>query len=67
MIVREYAKINGIDYQDAWHELYRQFGYRTNTNPTQCARNRGIKTIDFIENEGFIDLLESIAIDTMTE
>jgi hypothetical protein len=63
MIVREYASKNKIEHRDAWRELYRQFSYRTNTNPTQCAKNREMAILDYIEAEGMIDLLEAVALD----
>ena len=65
MLVREHAKRAGCEFSVAWRELYRQFGYRTNTNPTQCAKNRGMAIIDYIEAEGMIETLESVAIETM--
>lgn len=62
-IVRKYAHDNAIDYGHAWAELYREYGYRTNSNPSVAARNRGMAIIDYIEAEGLIDTLEAIAID----
>lgn len=63
MIVREYARNHEIPHGKAWSELYRQFGYRTNTNPSQCAKNREMAILDYIEAEGMIDLLEAVALD----
>lgn len=62
-IVRKYAHDNAIDYGHAWSELYREYGYRTNSNPSVAARNRGMAIIDYIEAEGLIGTLEAIAID----
>jgi len=62
-IVRKYAHDNGIEHSAAWGELYREFGYRTNSNPRAAASNRHMAVIDYIETEGMIGLLESIAID----
>ena len=62
-IVRKYAHDNGIEYGPAWGELYREYGYRTNSNPSIAARNRGMAIIDYIEAEGMIGTLEAIAID----
>ena len=62
-IVRQYATDNNMEYRQAWGELYREYGYRTNSNPTVSARNRGMPIIDYIEAEGMIGTLESIAID----
>lgn len=63
MLVREYARNHEIPHGKAWSELYRQFGYRTNTNPSQCAKNREMAILDYIEAEGMIDLLEAVAVD----
>lgn len=62
MIVRDFAD-STKDYQSAWNELYRQFAYRTNTNPKLCAKNRGMTVIDYIETEGQLDILESVALE----
>jgi hypothetical protein len=62
-IVRKYAHDNGIEYGPAWGELYREYGYRTNSNPSVAARNRGMAIIDYIEAEGMVGTLEAIAID----
>lgn len=63
MIVREYAVKSGNGYPEVYRELYREFGYRTNTNPTQCAKNRGTSVIDYIDSEGQIEILEAVAMD----
>lgn len=63
MIIRNYASKKGVEYSAAWSELYKQFSYRTNSNPSLCAKNRGMKIIDYIETEGQIDILESVAQD----
>lgn len=62
-IVREWVGNTGGDHRDAWNELYRDFGYRTNTNPSICAKNRGMTILDYIEAEGQIDVLEAVAIE----
>jgi len=65
MIVREYAGKHNIPHGKAWSELYRQFGYRTNSNPSQCAKNREMPILEYIEAEGMIETLESVAIEVM--
>jgi hypothetical protein len=62
-LVREYAHKQGIDHSAAFGELYRDFGYRTNTDPRRSAKNRGMAIIDYIEAEGMIDTLEAVAIE----
>ena len=67
MIVREHAQKTGRKYGDVWSELYKQFSYRTNTDPRTCAKNRNMGILDYIEIEGFIETLEAIAIDVFKE
>lgn len=62
-IVREYAHANDMEYAVAWGALYREYGYRTNSNPRIAAGNRKMPIIDYIEAEGMIGTLEAVAID----
>lgn len=62
-LVREYATKNDVSYRDAWINLYMDYGYRTNTNPTKCAKNREMSTIDYLDAEGQIEVLESVAME----
>lgn len=62
-IVRKYAHDNGIEYGQSWRDLYREYGYRTNSNPSISARNRGMGIIEYIDAEGMIGTLEAIAIE----
>lgn len=62
-IVREYANNNHVHFPDAYARLYREFGYRTNSNPSVAAKNRGMTIIDYIESEGQIETLESVAVE----
>jgi hypothetical protein len=64
-LVREYATKNNQPYSNVWTYLYTEFGYRTNTNPRQCAKNRNMPIIEHIEAEGMIELLESVAIEIL--
>ena len=65
MIVRDYSTRAGIEFREVWRELYKQFSYRTNSNPSISAKNRGMTIIDYIESEGMIETLESIAMDCL--
>lgn len=67
MIIRKYVHDTGVSHTDAWGELYKQFYYRTKTNAKVCAKNRGMGTLDYIESEGMIEILEAIAIDFFKE
>ena len=62
-IVREFAHKQGIEHSVAFGDLYREFGYRTNTDPRRSAKNRGMAIIDYIETEGMIDTLEAVALE----
>ena len=62
-IVREYAHAHSIEHSVAFGDLYREFGYRTNTDPRRAAKNRGMAIIDYIETEGMIETLEAVAIE----
>lgn len=65
MIVRSYASRNAIDHSSAWGTLYKEYSYRTNTNPRASAQHRGMQIIDYIDAEGMIETLESIAMEIM--
>lgn len=64
-IIRDHCSATGKAYRDAWVELYREFGYRTHTNPSLSAKNRGMTIIDYIESEGQIETLIAVASDVM--
>jgi hypothetical protein len=60
-VVNGYARRSG-DHAGAWRELYCQFYYRYHRNIRECARNRGIDTLDYAENEGIMNDLLSLAV-----
>ena len=64
-LIDEYVSRNNIEHGDAYRYLYREFFYRTKCNATLCAKNRGMKTIDYIDNEGMIETLEAIAMEVL--
>lgn len=63
MLVREYSAKTGESFSASWGGLYREFGYRTRSNPGVSARNRGMTTLDYIEAEGLLPELEAVALD----
>ena len=63
MIVNDFVSKTGRDHRDIYNQLYREYGYRTHCNASLSAKNRGMKIIDFIESEGQIEILESIAME----
>jgi hypothetical protein len=60
-LVSEYCGRTKYDYRSAYQELYRDFNYRYNVNVNLKAKNRGIKVIDQIENDGMLPELVSVA------
>lgn len=64
-LVRNYAFNHNMNYNNVYSMLYREYGYRTHSNPTVSAYNRHITTIEYIEQSGNIEILESIAIEML--
>ena len=64
-LVRNYAFNHNMNYNNVYSLLYREYGYRTHSNPTVSAYNRHITTIEYIEQSGNIEILESIAIEML--
>lgn len=62
-LVRKYAEKNDFEYNEVWRELYREYGYRTHSNPSIAAKNRGMSVIDYLDSEGQIETLEAVALD----
>lgn len=64
-LVRNYAQAAKMPYQDVYSMLYTEFGYRTHSNPSQCAMNRNMKIIDYIESAGQMPQLEALAVECL--
>ena len=64
-LVRNYAFNHNMNYNNVYSLLYREYGYRTHSNPTVSAYNRHVTTIEYIEQSGNIEILESIAIELL--
>ena len=64
-LVRNYAFNQNMNYNNVYSLLYREYGYRTHSNPTVSAYNRHVTTIEYIEQSGNIEILESIAIELL--
>lgn len=56
-IVRSYAQKNSMEYWMVWGELYKEFYYRNSVNVKERAKNRGISSMDYLEQN---DLLEDV-------
>ena len=60
-IVRNYVVRTNASYQEVWRKLYHEVSYRCHYNAVQRAKNRGVKPMDVIEQDGKIDDLFAIA------
>jgi hypothetical protein len=60
-VINGYAHRSG-DHAGAWRELYTQFYYRYHRNIRECAKNRGMDTLDYVENEGIMGDLLALAV-----
>jgi MOSC domain-containing protein YiiM len=59
-VVNNHARRSG-DHAGAWRELYTQFYYRYHRNIRESAKNRGLDTLDYAENEGIMGDLLALA------
>lgn len=62
-IVREYAHKNQMNYKEVWMMLYTEFNYRMKKNFKTCAKNRNMTIMDYIETEGLLSELLSVAME----
>lgn len=53
-LVREYAEVKHISYQESWGSLYNEILYRCEINVKVRARNKGLKPIDILERENML-------------
>lgn len=66
-VVRQGATAAGIPFAQAWGDLYRDYGYRTHTSPKVAAGNRCMAIIDYLDAEGQLGTLLSVAVDLYGE
>jgi len=59
-IVAKAGKASG-DYSGAWNVLYQEIYYRMHRNVNECAKNRGMDKLDYIESEGILPEVIAIA------
>lgn len=64
-LVRAYVDNTGESYSKVFGELYTEFKYRYKIDARTCAKNRRMAIIDYIESEGMIEDLESVAIEVL--
>lgn len=60
-LIRNHANKTKEDFAELYRQLYSDYSLRTHINPSVKAKNRNMTTITFIEKEGDINLLVSIA------
>lgn len=65
--INEYVAKTGTQYKDAYNALYCEFGYRTHCNASLCAKNRNMRTLDYIDEIGQMEVLDAIAKDYFKE
>lgn len=65
-LVRNYANAHNMQYSKVFNMLYKEYGYRTHTNPSISAKNSNMTVIAYIEKQDKIELLESIAMDFLS-
>jgi hypothetical protein len=49
------------DFRGAWQTLYQEVYYRLHRNFRECAKHRGLDTLDYIEEEGLLPDVLAIA------
>ena len=59
-IVAKAGQASG-DFRGAWGTLYQELYYRLHRNVRECAKNRGVDTLDYIEDEGLLPDAVAIA------
>jgi len=59
-IVNKAGQASG-DFRGAWQTLYQEIYYRLHRNVRECAKNRGIDTMDYLEEEGLLPDAVAIA------
>jgi hypothetical protein len=60
-IINKYTADRGCNHIEVWTQLYQQIYYRMNINVQLCAKNRGMDKLDYIEKEGLLNEVVSLA------
>jgi hypothetical protein len=59
-IINKAGRASG-DYSGGWNLLYQEIYYRMHRNVKECAKNRDMDTLDYIEAEGILPEVVAIA------
>lgn len=60
-LVRTYSRAKNIQISEAWNILYEEYKYTYHNDIRQCARNRNISTLDYVESIARINDLYALA------
>ena len=66
-IIRSVSAKKSMAYANVWGMLYKEYSYRTHRNVRQCAKNEAMAILDWIEKEGLLSELLSVAIEFLNE
>jgi len=61
-LVRDFATRTEMQYNSVWNKIYTEFNYTYNVSVRVSATNRNMTIIDYIETEGMIEQLLSVAV-----
>ena len=59
-LVRRFAEITDVSYQDAWNVVYEDLQNRYHFNARLRAKNSGLKSLDVVEKENRLDDLHKV-------
>jgi len=59
-LVRNYVGRTNVSHREAWKRLYKEFFYRCSYNAGERAKNRGVKKLDCIEQDGLMEKLYAV-------
>jgi len=64
-LVRNYVGRTNIPHREVWNRLYKEFFYRCSYNAGERAKNRGLKKLDCIEQDGLMEQFYAIGCDVL--
>jgi len=59
-LVRNYVGRTNVSHREAWKRLYKEFFYRCSYNAGERAKNRKLKKLDCIEQDGLMEKLYAV-------
>jgi len=64
-LVRNYVGRTNVSHRETWNRLYKEFFYRCSYNAGERAKNRGIKKLDCIEQDGLMEQFYAVGCDLL--